>query len=274
MQAAIVSDLSIGYPAHAGTPAFTAVEGISLELPAGSVTALLGESGAGKSTLLRFLAARALETAVKSSQLKQLNGHVQVFGQSLDRLNRKKQWVLAEQIGYLPQDGGAKLNPDLTIGEQLMLTADERYKKFDREPFAERAAALITDCDLPLSVLNEFPHQLSKGQRQRIAVAKSLMLTPKLLILDEPTMGVDARNRPKLIDMLLGYREQHEAAMLIVSHDIGLLEALVDHVLVMQQGSIVGEGDINEIFSNSEHAYVQSLANALRSNAYDEASDE
>ena len=274
MQAAIVSDLSIGYPAHAGTPAFTAVEGVSFELAAGSVTALLGESGAGKSTLLRFLAARGLETADKSSQLKQLNGHAQVFGQSLDRLNRKKLWALAEQIGYLPQDGGAKLNPDFSVGDQLMLTADERYKKFDREPFAERAAALISDIDLPLSVLNDFPHQLSKGQRQRIAVAKSLMLTPKLLILDEPTMGVDARNRPKLIDMLLGYKTQHDAAMLIVSHDIGLLEALVDQVLVMQQGSIVGEGDINEIFSNSEHAYVQRLANALRSNAYDEASDE
>src|SRR5699024_8166940 len=100
-------------------------------------------------------------------------------------------------------------------------------------------------------------YELSKGQRQRVAVMRSLMLAPSLLVADEPTLGVDANNRPRIVDLLTWFRERTEANMILVSHDIGMLEALVHDVLVLQQGHLVGSGDINQIFRQADHSYVQ-----------------
>ena len=134
----------------------------------------------------------------------------------------------------------------------------------------EIIAEMMDIVALPLSTLQQFPHELSKGQRQRIAVMRSLMLEPPVLIADQPTLGVDANNRPRIVELLRWYHERTNSAMMLISHDIGMLEALVEDVLVMQQGAIVGAGDINAIFRQADHEYVQRLAQALRSTAYDE----
>ena len=123
---------------------------------------------------------------------------------------------------------------------------------------------------LPLEFLQRYPYELSKGQRQRIAVMQSLMLEPALLVADEPTLGVDANQRPNIVRLLKWYRDRTGAAMLLICHDIGVLEALVEDVVVLQDGQIVGRGDINSIFREADHEYVVQLANALRATAYDE----
>lgn len=268
-----VSDVSLGYPAHGGGAAFAALEGVIFGVSEGSVTALLGESGSGKSTLARFIAGRGLASADRGSRLKALSGDVRVGDVSLAGLNRKKAASFASEIGYLEQDGGAKLSPDLTVADILMQPVAEKFKRFDREFYTNRITSLLGEVSLPLEMLSSLPFQLSKGQRQRIAVIRPLVLQPKILVLDEPTMGIDPNSRPQVIDLLERYHREQGATMIIVSHDIALLERLVDDVNILQDGNIVGRGAINDIFSDAQHEYVQRLAVALRSAAYDEAYD-
>lgn len=267
----IASDLSIGYPAHGGGSAFAALEGVSFHIPRSSVMALLGESGSGKSTLARYIAARGQAAGDRGSRLKTLSGDALVLGSSLAKLNRKSQAALFASIGYLPQDAGAKLSPDLVVSDLLLEPVVRAFKRVDLEEQSARMVMLLEKLALPLTVLDQFPYQLSKGQRQRVAVARSLMLKPQLLVLDEPTMGIDPTSRPKVIELLAQYLDESEASALVISHDIALLEQLVDSVSVLQNGELVGSGALDAIFAEAEHGYVRKLAEALRSTAYDEA---
>lgn len=269
-----VSDLSLLYPAHGGTKAFTAVDGVSFELGRGEVLALLGESGSGKSTVARFLAGRADEAGERHSRIKASGGDANVLGVPMRKLRRRAKTRLTAHVGFLAQDAGATLSPDLNVGDILLQPITERTRHFDREQLGERIAEMMDIVALPLSKLQEYPYELSKGQRQRVAVMRSLMLQPSLLIADEPTLGVDANNRPRIIELLRWFRESSGASMVLVSHDIRMLEVLVQNVLVLQQGRLIGSGDINEIFRHADHDYVKQLALALRATAYDEVAEE
>jgi ABC-type glutathione transport system ATPase component len=247
---------------------------VSFEVARGEVVALLGESGSGKSTLTRFLAGRAADAGEKAARIKLTGGAATVFDVPMRRLSRRTRSRLTAYVGHLAQDAGATLTPELNVGDILFEPIVERSKHFDREALGERIAEMMDIVALPLAKLQEYPYELSKGQRQRVAVMRSLMLDPALLIADEPTLGVDANNRPKIVELLRWYRERTDATMLLISHDIGMLEALVQEVLVMQHGRVVGQGDINEIFRHADHGYVQQLAQALRATAYDEIAEE
>ncbi len=269
-----VSDLSLGYPAHGGAKAFQAVEGVNFSVARGGVLAILGESGSGKSTLTRFLAGRGGESSDRSARIQATSGDAAVLGVSLRKVSRRTRTRLTALVGHLTQDAGATLPPELTVGDLLLQPVAERTKQFDREALGRDIAEMLELVGLPLAVLRSLPFELSKGQRQRVAVMRSLMLAPRIYIADEPTLGVDANNRPRIVELLSWYRARSQATMVLVSHDIGMLEAMVDDVLVMQQGTLVGAGNINEIFRNADHEYVQQLAQALRATAYDEVSDE
>lgn len=269
-----VSDLSLSYPAHSGARAFAAVDGVSFELGRGQVLALLGESGSGKSTIARFLAGRANEAGEKHGRIRASGGEATVLGMPMRRLRRRAATRLTAHVGFLAQDAGATLTPELNVGDILLQPITERTKRFDREQVGKEIAEMMDIVALPLSKLQEYPYELSKGQRQRVAVMRSLILAPSLLIADEPTLGVDANNRPKIVDLLTWFRERTKASMILVSHDIGMLEAHVHEVLVLQEGHLVGSGDINEIFRQADHAYVQRLATALRATAYDEVAED
>lgn len=268
------SDLSLAYPAHAGGREFQAIEGLSFEVRRGEVVALLGESGSGKSTLARFLAARGNDAGDKSARIKLVGGSASVLDLPMKRLSRRNRARLTAYTGYLSQEAGATLAPELNVGDILLEPIVERAKDFDRDAVGERVAEMMDIVAMPLAKLQEYPYELSKGQRQRVAVIRALMLDPTLLVADEPTLGVDANNRPKIVNLLKWYRERTNASMLLISHDIGMLEALVQEVMVLQQGQLIGRGDINEIFRHADHGYVQLLAQALRANAYDEIAEE
>lgn len=271
--AVVVSDLSIGYGAHSGGNEFAAVREAYFEVGNGAVAALLGESGSGKSTLASYLAARALAPADKTERLKTFGGEARVLGRPIARAKRKDLAELALDVGYLEQNGGANLNPDFTISDILLEPVSRKHKKYDQELFSRRIVALLERVGLPLDMLNSYPFQLSKGQRQRIAVIKTLVLHPKLIVLDEPTMGIDPNSRPLVIDLIAEHIEQTKASAIVISHDITLLERLVDEAIIMQDGRIVGTGQLNDVFADASHTYVQRLASALRSRAYDEAFD-
>jgi len=271
--AVVVSDLSLGYQASGGRRSFNAVEGMSFTLGRGQVLALLGESGSGKSTLTRFLAGRAGEGSEKSARIRSTGGEAVVLGLPMRNPRRRALAQLTAHVGHLAQDAGATLPADLNVGDILLSPIAERTKHFDRARLGEQIVEMMEIVGLPLGKLQEYPYELSKGQRQRVAVMRSLMLHPSLYIADEPTLGVDANNRPKIVDLLDWYRQRSHATLILVSHDIGMLERLGQRVLVMQHGRAVGEGDINDIFRNADHGYVQQLAQALRANAYDEVAE-
>lgn len=266
-----VSDLTLRYPASGGGAACTALEGITFRVEQGTVAAILGESGSGKSTLARFLSARGGSTAERGSRTQVVSGEAFVLDTPLSRLNRKKSARFAQQIGYLQQDAGARLSPDLTVGDLLMLPVAQQAQSEDPERWARRAMQLLSALELPERMLTQFPFQLSKGQRQRVAFAQALMREPSVLILDEPSVGVDVASRGVMLEFLEEYVSGGEVTALIVSHDIDLLERLVDSVFVLQQGALVGRGPLANIFTQSEHEYVKRLADALRTRAYDEA---
>ena len=271
--AVLVSDLSLLYPAHGGAKAFNAVDGVGFSVGRGHVLAMLGESGSGKSTIARFLAGRGNEAGEKHGRIRVGGGDATVLGVPMRKLGRRATTRLTAHVGFLSQDAGATLPAELNVGDILLQPITERTKRFDREALGREIAEMMDIVALPLSKLQEYPYELSKGQRQRVAVIRSLMLDPTLLIADEPTLGVDANNRPKIVELLQWYRERTNATLVLISHDIGMLEALGQRVIVLQQGRAVGEGDINEIFRHADHGYVHQLAQALRATAYDEVAE-
>ncbi|MFC4224508.1 ABC transporter ATP-binding protein [Lysinibacter cavernae] len=266
----IVSDLSISYPAHGGSAQHQAIEGVSFSVPKGAVCGLLGESGSGKSTLAKVIAARGNEVTQRTVQPVVNSGAAIVLGQNVVKLSKRKRSILTAEIGYLGQADGATLPPDRTVADCILEPIAERDKRFDRQQIGLVIAELMDQVALPLTMLHTYPHELSKGQRQRVAIVRALVMQPRMLVADEPTLGVDVANRPRVVDMLDAYRTRHNATMLLVSHDITVLERLVDELIVLQSGSLVGRGTIEEVFSQTNHTYVQRLAAALRATAYDE----
>lgn len=271
--AIIASDLSLGYQERPGK-VFQAVEGVNVSVRRGSSLAVLGESGAGKSTLASYLAGHGNDAQSKHDRVHRISGEGRVFDVALNKPSRRVIRRITAHIGYLPQDAGAKLSPELNVGDLVFQPIEERIPKFDRNELGAQVAEMFEILGMPLTLLQKYPYELSKGQRQRVAVLRSLIHSPSVYIADEPTLGVDANNRPKIVELIDWYRARTNPAMLIVSHDIGLLEALIQDVLIMQRGAAVGFGDINTIFRHATHNYVVKLADALRTSAYDEIAAE
>ena len=265
----VASDLSIGYPAHAGAPAHQAIEGVSFSVPAGSVFAILGESGSGKSTLARTLAGRADHGRTRS--IPHINGgEAIVLGQRLREITHRRREALTARIGYLPQDAGASIPGDRTVQDVLLEPIAERTRRFDRKRVGAHVAQMLDRLELPLTVLAAYPYELSRGQRQRIALVRAFVTEPSLLVADEPTSGVDVSSRPLVTALIQGERARTGMTVLLVSHDIPVLEQLVDELLVLQHGSMVGRGTISSVFGEPDHPYVAHLGEALRNTAYDE----
>ena len=170
--AIVVSDLSLGYPATNGRRAYNAVEGVGFAVERGQTLALLGESGSGKSTLTRFLAARGEDTAEKSARIRVSGGDATVLGVPMRRLRRRAFAQLTAHVGYLAQDAGATLAPELNVGDILFSPITERSKDFDRDQLGEQIVEMMEIVGLPLGKLQEYPYELSKGQRQRVAVMR------------------------------------------------------------------------------------------------------
>ncbi len=232
-----------------------ALDGVSFDLRAGESLGLVGESGSGKSTLalaaMRFLAPGARMTA----------GAVRFLGRDLATLSDAElRRVRGGEMAMVYQDPGEALNPSLTIGEQLA----EMVVYHGRGDWAggrERAAARLADvrfADVD-RVMASYPRQLSGGQQQRCVIAMALMCEPKLLILDEPTTGLDATIETEVVEVIRDLQERMGIALLYISHNLGLVGRVCQRVAVMQAGRIVEQGTTERIFSAAAHPYTQGL---------------
>jgi len=237
---------------------YPAVIDMNLGLAAGKVTAIVGESGSGKSTtalgLMSLLASNA-----------RMSGSVTVKGEEM--LNAKSTVLhqfRGKEVAYIFQEPMTALNPLFTIGYQIVETLRNHFDMGPKEAQA-RALELIIMVDIPdpeVSI-NKYPHQLSGGQRQRAMIAQALACDPALLVADEPTTALDVTVQAEILDLMRGLKDKLNSAILLITHDMGVVADMADEILVMKDGITVEHGSADQIFNKPQHPYTQQLLGAV-----------
>ena len=237
---------------------YPAVIDMNLGLAAGKVTAIVGESGSGKSTtalgLMSLLASNArMEGSIKVKGEEMLNAKASVLRQ-----------FRGKEVAYIFQEPMTALNPLFTIGYQIVETLRNHFEMGPKEAQA-RALELITMVDIPnpeQSIL-KYPHQLSGGQRQRAMIAQALACDPALLVADEPTTALDVTVQAEILDLMRGLKDKLNSAILLITHDMGVVADMADEILVMKDGITVEHGTADQIFNKPQHPYTQQLLGAV-----------
>jgi peptide/nickel transport system ATP-binding protein len=253
-------DLSLLYPARGGRPEVRAVDGVTFTLRPGEILGVLGESGEGKSTLALALAGLAYGGRPPEGFPQIVGGEVSVLGERIRTISSRHRDRLSAAVGYLAQDDGEKLNPDLTVGEAVAEPLYERDKKFDRKEAGRLVSNLVEAVHLPLSTMLKQTWELSAGQRQRIALARSLVLEPRLLIADEPARGVDLLVRQSVLELLRNLHGNRQFSAIVVTSSIAEARAVADRIAIMQAGRVVGLGEIDDVLEQTVDPYVKVLS--------------
>ncbi len=237
-----------------------AVDGVSFTVEPGKTLGIVGESGCGKS-----VTALSIMSLLPQPPAKIVGGSVSFEGFDLAKLSeRDLEDVRGNQIAMIFQDPMTSLNPTLKIGTQIMETM-ERHLGLDRKQAKKRAIELLEEVHIPNAAdrLNDYPHRFSGGMRQRVMIAIAISCNPKLLIADEPTTALDVTVQAGILDLLDELQEQHEMAMILITHDMGVVAEAADDIVVMYAGQIVEQAASLELFDHPEHPYTEALLGAL-----------
>lgn len=257
-------DLSIHYRSRDALSYHLAVDGVSFDINPGDVLGVVGEAGSGKSTLALTIAAMGDRYALDENSPEICGGSLHVYGTDMRALTKRRRDRLTLVTGYLPQDAAVRLNPQLTVGENVAEPIFQRDRRFNQREAAEAVATLIDSVRLPLSMLERYPFELSSGQRQRVALAKALILEPTFLVADEPTRGVDATVREGVVGVLRELQQQRGFAAMVVSSDLEVVAELTNRVAVLERGVLIGLGEMDELLTRPQHPYLRSLASVRR----------
>jgi ABC-type glutathione transport system ATPase component len=256
----VADDVSLVYPARGGQPDVRAVDGVSFRLVPGEILGILGESGSGKSTLALALAGRAYARRAPEGAPILAGGELTVLGRRIKTVSGRNREALAANVGYLAQDDGDRLNPDLTVGEAVAEPLYERDRRFDRREAGRIVAGLIDAVHLPLSTMLKQTWELSSGQRQRVALARSLILEPRVLIADEPARGVDVLVRQSVLELLRTLHANRQFSAVVVTSSVSEARAVADRIAVMRRGQLVGFGPIDDVLGSTVDPYVKVLS--------------
>lgn len=244
--------VSIEYGKRGRVAAFRAVDDVTLGIAEGEILGLVGESGSGKSTIGR--AAIGLQPIAE--------GRLVVDGIDISSGARKTVASLRRKVGIVFQDPSSSLNPRLpigeSIGEPLLLAGEAKGKALDR-----RVEILLDEVQLPRSYRNRYPHELSGGQKQRVGIARALSLKPRLLVADEPTSALDVSVQARVLELLSELQQEHRFACLFISHDLAVVDAMADRIVVLHRGRIAEQGTRDEILRAPKEAYTQRLIAAI-----------
>ncbi|VVS91247.1 ABC transporter ATP-binding protein [Desulfoluna spongiiphila] len=230
-----------------------AVDGVSLEVKAGESLGIVGESGSGKSTL-----------ALALLRLIRCRGGIEFMGHRLDTLGQAELNRIRQNIQVVFQDPFASLSPRMSVREIVAegLNHHAKETRGDHPRLIEKA---ITEVGLSPSILTRYPHEFSGGERQRIAIARALVLNPALIILDEPTSALDRSIQFQVTTLLKSLQKTRNIAYLFISHDLRIIRSLCDRVMVMKDGQIVESGNTHQIFETPAHPYTKELLAAALS---------
>ncbi|MEP1123003.1 MAG: ABC transporter ATP-binding protein [Ilumatobacter sp.] len=247
-----LTKVAIEYPKRGRTPAFRAIDGVSLSIRQGEVLGLVGESGSGKTTIGRALV----------GLLPFVEGEADVLGHDMVGISRRDLGLLRSDVSFVFQDPGSSLNPRLpigeSIGEPLKLAKVAKGDALDR-----RVEELLDQVELSRHLRNRYPHELSGGQRQRVGLARALALGPKLLIADEPTSALDVSVQARVLELFQELQREIGFACLFISHDLAVVEILAERIVVLSKGVVVEDGPRDQILHRPRELYTQRLIAAV-----------
>ena len=253
-----VTDLATHFFTREGV--VRAVDGISFSLERGETLGIVGESGCGKS-----VTALSIMGLIPRPPAKIVSGSVVFDGSDLVQLPEKQlEDLRGREIAMIFQDPMTSLNPTLTIGTQITETIRRHYD-VSKKDARKKAIELMEEVQIPRAAerLDDYPHRFSGGMRQRVMIAIALSCDPKLLIADEPTTALDVTVQAAVLDLLDDLRQRHDMAMIIITHDMGVVAEAADDILVMYAGQIVEQAPVLELFDHPEHPYTEALLGAL-----------
>jgi len=237
----------------------TVVHNLSMELGVGEILGLVGESGSGKS-----MTAMAIAGLLHRGDL-QKRGQIMYDGSDLLTCSRDRlRQIQGKEIGVVFQEPMTSLNPLMKIGKQV----EEKLKlhtDMTKDERRERVLEMLKDVELrdPEAVCEKYPHELSGGMRQRVMIASAMIMTPKILIADEPTTALDVTVEAQIIGLLKRLCKKNKTSILFISHDLSLVRRLCERVVVMQNGYVVEQGTAEQIFEHPTKEYTKQLMNAV-----------
>ncbi len=250
------SMLSVHFPVKTGllrrvTSVVKAVEHVSLTLHAGETLGIVGESGSGKSSL-----GYALLRLIPSE------GKIIFLGRDLKTLNRQSLRHERARAQLVFQDPYASLNPRMTVGQIIAEGLEIHHPEMARTARDTAVATMLRQVGLTPEMAHRYPHEFSGGQRQRIAIARAMILKPKLLVLDEPTSALDMSVQGQVLALLRDLQKETGTSYLFISHDLRVVKAIAHGVIVLKKGEVVEQGPAGQIFTHPQHPYTQALLHA------------
>lgn len=253
-----IKDLYVSFDTYAGE--VQAVRGVTYHVDKGEVLAVVGESGCGKSvTAQTIMKLNPMPPArIKSGELI-LDG-IDIVNTSEEDMQK----IRGKEVSMIFQDPMTCLNPTMQVGKQIV-EAIKHHQKLSKEEAEAKAIEMLKKVQIPNAEerAKQYPHQFSGGMRQRAMIAMALSCNPKLLIADEPTTALDVTIQAQIIDLLAEVRKEIDTAIILITHDLGVVASLADRIAVMYAGKVVETGTSDDIFYNPSHPYTSALLNSL-----------
>ena len=251
-----IEDLVIQYDTDSGC--VHALNGLSLTLREGETLGLVGETGAGKTTL-----ARSIMGLIQCPPGKIVSGKILYRGEDLLTMKEKhRQSIRGKEISMIFQDPMTSLNPVTTVGDQIA-EAVMAHEKIGKKKAWEKALEMLETVGISRERANDYPHQFSGGMKQRVIIAISLVLNPKILLADEPTTALDVTIQAQVLDTIQALRKKLDMSMILITHDLGIVAQTCEQVAIIYGGEVVEYADVFSIFENRMHPYTQGLFNSI-----------
>lgn len=253
-----VNNLRVSFHTYAGK--VQAVRGINLYLKKGETLAIVGESGSGKS-----VTSKSIMKLLPNNSAKIEEGEILFEGKDLAKLSEKEmQSIRGSDISMIFQDPMTALNPTMTVGKQIMESIMIHQRLGKKQAF-QRAEELLKLVGIPNADtrMKQYPHQFSGGMRQRVVIAIALACNPKVLIADEPTTALDVTIQAQILDLMKDIQRKMNTAIILITHDLGVVANIADRVAVMYAGKIVETGTVEEVFYNPQHPYTWGLLGSM-----------
>lgn len=253
-----VEDLHVAFKTQHGK--LTAVRGVNFELKKGETLAIVGESGSGKS-----VTAKSIMQLLPAATTEVTKGDISYNGESLLKMTKNQITDLrGSEISMVFQDPMTSLNPTMKVGKQIM-EGVQRHERLTKAQARERALDMLKLVGIPQAEnrLDNYPHQFSGGMRQRVVIALALACNPKVLIADEPTTALDVTIQAQILELMKDLQKKTETAIILITHDLGVVANMADRVAVMYGGKIVEQGTLDEIFYNPQHPYTLGLLRSM-----------